>query len=200
MNDIFEEYSDEELIAKMHQGQTEIMDYLMEKYKHLVRKKARAFYLMGGDSDDLIQEGMIGLFKAVRDYNPERENSFFRFADLCVSRQMYTAVEASERKKHIPLNSYISLYSGTVDGREHEIPLQDVLADSRESNPEEMIIHRENWEQIQVELKKRLSRFETQVLEAYLDGMGYREIGELLKKEPKAIDNALQRIRKKMAE
>ena len=196
----YERYSDEELIAMMHRGKPEIMDYLMEKYKNLVRKKARAFYLMGGDNDDLIQEGMIGLFKAVRDYAPERESSFAGFADLCIVRQMYTAVEASGRKKHIPLNSYISLYSGTVGRREHEIPLQDVLPDPKEGNPEELVIDRENQEQMQKKLKKRLSKYEKLVLDAYLGGKGYREIGELLGKSPKSIDNALQRIKKKMAE
>lgn len=196
----YEKYSDEELIAMMHQGKTEIMDYLMEKYKHMVRKKARAFYLVGGDNDDLIQEGMIGLFKAVRDYDPEREGTFSGFADLCIMRQVYTAVEASGRKKHIPLNSYISLDSGVVGSQEREVPLQDVLPDPKEGNPEEMVIDRENQEQIQKKLKKRLSKYETQVLEAYLNGMGYREIGGMLGKTPKSIDNALQRIRKKMTE
>lgn len=198
--DGYDKYSDEELIAMMHHGNPEIMDYLMEKYKNLVRKKARAFYLMGGDNDDLIQEGMIGLFKAVRDYDPEREGGFYGFADLCIMRQVYTAVEASGRKKHIPLNSYISLDSGTVGRQEHEVPLQDVLPDPKEGNPEEMVIDREDQEQMQKELKKRLSKYETQVLEAYLNGMGYREIGEMLGKTPKSIDNALQRIKKKMTE
>ena len=185
----YEGYSDEELIAMMKRGEPEIMDYLMEKYKNLVRRKARALYLIGGDGDDLIQEGMIGLFKAVRDYNAEKEASFGGFADLCISRQMYTAVEASARKKHIPLNSYISLYSGTISSREHEVPLRDVLPDSREDR-----------EQMHREMKKRLSGFETQVLEAYLEGMNYKEIGEALGKPAKAIDNALQRIRKKITE
>ncbi|MCI9515501.1 MAG: RNA polymerase sporulation sigma factor SigH [Lachnospiraceae bacterium] len=196
----YEGYSDEELIAMMKRGEPEIMDYLMEKYKNLVRRKARALYLIGGDGDDLIQEGMIGLFKAVRDYNAEKEASFGGFADLCISRQMYTAVEASARKKHIPLNSYISLYSGTISSREHEVPLRDVLPDSREINPEELVIGREDREQMHREMKKRLSGFETQVLEAYLEGMNYKEIGEALGKPAKAIDNALQRIRKKITE
>ncbi|MCI5994905.1 MAG: RNA polymerase sporulation sigma factor SigH [Blautia sp.] len=194
----YTEYSDEELISMMHQGKPEIMDYLMEKYKHLVRRKARALYLMGGDGDDLIQEGMIGLFKAVRDFRSERGGSFAGFADLCISRQMYTAVEASERKKHIPLNSYISLYSGTVGSREHAVPLQDVLPDHKEINPEEMVIDRETQEQMHKELKKNLSRFETRVLGAYLEGMDYREIAEKMGKKPKAIDNALQRIKRKV--
>ena len=196
----YEGYSDEELIAMMKRGEPEIMDYLMEKYKNLVRRKARALYLIGGDGDDLIQEGMIGLFKAVRDYNAEKEASFGGFADLCISRQMYTAVEASARKKHIPLNSYISLYSGTISSREHEVPLRDVLPDSREINPEELVIGREDREQMHREMKKRLSGFETQVLEAYLEGMNYKEIGEALGKPATAIDNALQRIRKKITE
>ena len=196
----YEGYSDEELISMMHQGEPEIMDYLMEKYKHLVRRKARALYLMGGDGDDLIQEGMIGLFKAVRDFRPKRGGSFAGFANLCISRQMYTAVEASERKKNIPLNSYISLYSGTIGNREHAVPLQDVLPDYKEINPEELVIDREEQEQMQQELRKHLSRFENRVLDAYLEGMDYREIAELLGKEAKAIDNALQRIKRKVSE
>lgn len=196
----YEKYSDEKLIGLMRRDQPEIMDYLMEKYKNLVRKKVRAFYLMGGDKDDLIQEGMIGLFKAVRDYAPEREGTFSGFADLCIMRQIYTAVEASGRKKHFPLNSYISLYSGTVGPQEHEVPLQDVLPDPKDGNPEELVIDRENQEQMRQALEKRLSRYEKQVVEAYLTGMDYREIAEMLGKTPKSIDNALQRIRKKMTE
>lgn len=196
----YEKYSDEKLIGLMRRDQPEIMDYLMEKYKNLVRKKVRAFYLMGGDKDDLIQEGMIGLFKAVRDYDPEREGTFSGFADLCIMRQIYTAVEASGRKKHFPLNSYISLYSGTIGPQEHEVPLRDVLPDPKDGNPEELVIDRENQEQMRQALEKRLSRYEKQVVEAYLTGMDYREIAEMLGKTPKSIDNALQRIRKKMTE
>ncbi len=189
-------YTDEELIARMRRGESGVMDYLMDKYKNLVRKKARTLYLMGGDGDDLIQEGMIGLFKAVRDYDPEREGSFSGFAALCVLRQMYTAVEASCRKKHIPLNSYVSLYSGTAE--EGKVPLREVLADPREGNPEDLVLHREAQEQMAGKIKKYLSRYEIQVLEAYLNGMSSREIGRLLGKTPKSIDNALQRIRRKM--
>ena len=196
----YSEYTDEELIVKMNQGQTEIMDYLMEKYKNLVRKKARVLYLIGGDNDDLIQEGMIGLFKAVRDYRKDRELSFYGFADLCISRQMYTAVEASNRKKHTPLNSYISLYSGTLKKKEHPVLLQDVLTDQKERNPEDQVIYRESQKQLQEEMKKHLSTYEKQVLEFYLEGMDYQEIAAILKREPKSIDNALQRIKKKISE
>ena len=198
MEQPYSEISDEELIERLRDGEEPITEYIMNKYKNLVRSKAKSMYILGADSEDLIQEGMIGLFKAVRDFRSERGGSFAGFADLCISRQMYTAVEASERKKHIPLNSYISLYSGTVGSREHAVPLQDVLPDHKEINPEEMVIDRETQEQMHKELKKNLSRFETRVLGAYLEGMDYREIAEKMGKKPKAIDNALQRIKRKV--
>lgn len=192
----YENLSDEQLIERLRAGNKQIMDYILDKYKPLVLGKANAMFLIGGDTDDLIQEGMIGLFKAVRDYDPEREGSFSGFAALCVLRQMYTAVEASCRKKHIPLNSYVSLYSGTAE--EGKVPLREVLADPREGNPEDLVLHREAQEQMAGKIKKYLSRYEIQVLEAYLNGMSSREIGRLLGKTPKSIDNALQRIRRKM--
>ena len=192
-------YSDEELIEKLRAGNAEIIDYIMDKYKDLVRKKARALYLMGGDNDDLIQEGMIGLFKAIRDYQESREASFYHFADLCISRQMYSAIEASNRKKHTPLNSYISLYSGTTKQDEQMILLQDILPSIQDGNPEDLVIHQESVKQIEQEMKSRLSKFEQQVLDCFLQGLDYLEIGEILGKEAKSIDNALQRIRKKLS-
>ena len=192
-------YSDEELIEKLRAGNAEIIDYIMDKYKDLVRKKARALYLMGGDNDDLIQEGMIGLFKAIRDYQESREASFYHFADLCISRQMYSAIEASNRKKHTPLNSYISLYSGTTKQDEQMILLQDILPSVQDGNPEDLVIHQESVKQIEQEMKSRLSKFEQQVLDCFLQGLDYLEIGEILGKEAKSIDNALQRIRKKLS-
>ena len=112
---MYENVSDEELIVRLRQGETQITDYIMDKYKHLVRKKAKSMFILGGDNDDLIQEGMIGLFKAIRDYDIGRDASFFTFADLCISRQMYNAVQAARREKHAPLNSYISLYADMSD-------------------------------------------------------------------------------------
>ena len=184
----YEECSDEELIARLRKGESGISDYLMEKYKELVRQRARAMYLIGGETDDLIQEGMIGLFKAVQDYEPDREASFRTFAGLCIDRQLYTAIQSSNRKKHIPLNSYISLSeeeSGSLEGL-------------WSANPEALIIDRESTGLLEQEISRALSPMENKVLEYYLRGCGYVQIAELMGKKPKSIDNALQRIRAKI--
>ena len=183
--------TDEELIARLRAGEREITDYLIDKYKSLVRTRARALYLVGGDHEDLIQEGMLGLFKAVRDYNPGKEASFATFAGLCIDRQMYSAVASSQRQKHQPLNSFVSL-SEPVS--EQELRLVD------EETPEEIMISRENVIGMHERIKERLSKFEYQVLELYLKGYDYTQIAEKLGKQPKAIDNALQRIRSKVRE
>lgn len=190
----YETYSDEELIAKLRDNETEIMDYILDKYKPLVRKRANALYLIGGDTDDLIQEGMIGLFKAIRDYSPKHEASFYHFADLCIARQMYTAVEASRRKKHAPLNSYISLYDDFGEGG---VALADVLTGKADENPEHMLINRENFEQKLEKLSENLSKMEKQVFDYMLEGLNYRQIAEKMGKSPKAIDNAIQRMKGK---
>lgn len=196
----YEGYSDEELIAMMKRGEPEIMDYLMEKYKNLVRRKARALYLIGGDGDDLIQEGMIGLFKAVRDYDSGRDASFFTFADLCISRQMYTAVQASGRQKHAPLNSYISLYGHVASGSEQgeEAQLLNLLSSKAELSPEEMMIDKENVKSLEQTIERELSTFEKQVLDLYLTGMSYVQIAKVLGRDGKSADNALQRIKGKL--
>lgn len=183
--------TDEELIARLRAGEREITDYLIDKYKSLVRTRARALYLVGGDHEDLIQEGMFGLFKAVRDYKPGKEASFATFAGLCIDRQMYSAVASSQRQKHQPLNSFVSL-SEPVS--EQELRLVD------EETPEEIMISRENVIGMHERIKERLSKFEYQVLELYLKGYDYTQIAEKLGKQPKAIDNALQRIRSKVRE
>lgn len=183
--------TDEELIARLRAGEREITDYLIDKYKSLVRTRARALYLVGGDHEDLIQKGMLGLFKAVRDYKPGKEASFATFAGLCIDRQMYSAVASSQRQKHQPLNSFVSL-SEPVS--EQELRLVD------EETPEEIMISRENVIGMHERIKERLSKFEYQVLELYLKGYDYTQIAEKLGKQPKAIDNALQRIRSKVRE
>ena len=156
-------------------------------------------YILGADSDDLIQEGMIGLFKAVRDYDIGRDASFSTFADLCVSRQMYTAVQASRRQKHIPLNTYISLDNSAGTNREgEEEKLVNVLAFRSGQSPEEMVIDRENVTQLERTIEKELSSFEKQVLDLYLTGMGYQQIARVLGKDDKSTDNALQRIKTKL--
>ena len=190
----YKEYSDEELIVLLRQGEDSIMDFLMNKYKPLVRKKTNALYLIGGENDDLIQEGMIGLFKAIRDFQVEKETSFYHFAEICITRQLYSAVEASNRKKHIPLNTYVSLFG---DGTDQEMELEDQLG-SHQENPEKLVIEQEIWRDFYKKLFAGLSSMEQKVLGLYLDGSNYVQIAEIMGKEPKSIDNALQRIRQKI--
>ncbi len=196
----YELYSDEQLIDRIRDGETDIADYLIDKYKNLVRKKAKSMFILGADKDDLIQEGMIGLFKAIRDYDAGRDASFLTFADLCVSRQMYTAVQASGREKHAPLNSYISLYAdiSEQDGGDKQGELIQVLTAQEESNPEKIVIDKENLETIEAMIEKELSSFEKQVLDLYVTGMSYAQIAKVLGRDEKATDNALQRLKAKM--
>ena len=189
----YEHMTDEQLIGKLRKGDRNIIDYIMEKYKNLVRKEANAMYLLGGENDDLIQEGMIGLFKAVQDFNVEQETSFYSFAKLCITRQMYSAIEASKRKKHSPLNSYISLYETS----EEQGSLIETMAAGQESNPEELLVSREYAELLEMKLEESLSELENRVLYLHLLGTDYKTIARLLDKSPKTIDNALQRIKGK---
>lgn len=199
MGNNYETSKDEELILRIRDGEEKITDYIMEKYKNLVRSKAGSMYILGADREDLIQEGMIGLFKAIRDYDIGRDASFATFADLCVARQMYTAVQAAGRKKHAPLNSYVSLYAGNgSDKTEEEKELLDSLVSRDEQNPEELLIDRENVERIEKAIESELSSFERQVLDLYLTGMKYTEIARVLGKDDKSTDNALQRCRSKI--
>ena len=184
---------DVELIFRFKNGESEILDYLMEKYKNMVRKKSRTMFLIGGENDDLIQEGMIGLFKAVRDYQPDKDATFQTFASICVDRQIYNAIQSSNRQKHQPLNSYVSLSEQGGENEEH-------LGDTWVENPESIIIDQENVENLEQEITTTLSPMENQVLEYYLAGNGYGEIAELMGKTPKSIDNALRRIRTKIKE
>ena len=189
----YEAFSDEELIEKLRQGEKDITDYILEKYKPLVRKKTNAMYLIGGETEDLIQEGMIGLFKAIRDYRSDKDASFYHFAELCINRQLYSALEASNRKKHQPLNSYISL----SDQEQQSAVAAEFLVD-RERTPEQMVIEQELWEEYKKRLEQNLSKMENKVLQYYLDGNHYIQIAEIMGKSPKSIDNALQRIRQKI--
>ena len=196
----YQSLTDEELILRSRaadaQECAEITDYLLAKFKPLVRSMSNEFFIIGGDSDDLIQEGMIGLFKAIRDYDVQREASFSTFANLCVRRQIYSAMEASNRKKHTPLNSYISLFS---DDEEEKNSLEEHLFDETTVSPEQLVIEQEFWEEFYQELWKRLSKLEREVLSLYREGRSYTEIAAIMNKDPKAIDNALQRIRKKVS-
>lgn len=185
----YETMTDEQLIRRLQNGEKEIMDYIMDKYKNLVRKEAKAMYLLGGENDDLIQEGMIGLFKAVQDYRSDREASFQTFAGICIDRQLYSAVKNSNRQKHIPLNSYVSL------SEEEELGALEGLWSE---NPEALIIDRENTGFLKKKISKALSPMENKVLDLYLRGYGYVQIAEMMEKKPKSIDNALQRIRAKI--
>ncbi len=194
-------YSDEDLVLTIRGGEEKGMDYLMNKYKNLVRSKARSMYILGADSEDLIQEGMIGLFKAVRDYDTGRDAGFYTFADLCISRQMYTAVQAADRQKHIPLNKYISLYStisDSAEGADEQIELVDALPERNMPGPEEQVIDKENVEYIEKTIEESLSSFEKQVLDLYLTGMKYTQIAKVLGRDDKSTDNALCRIKTKL--
>lgn len=196
------EYSDEKdevLIQRLRDGENDITDFIMNKYKNLVRKKALSMHILGADKDDLIQEGMIGLFKAIRDYDCGRDASFYTFADLCISRQMYSAVEASLRKKHIPLNSYVSLYS-RIDEEDttSETTLENALASDKEMNPEQQLIDRENVRLLEEAIERELSAAERQVLGLYLTGMSYTQIAKVLNKDEKSTDNALHRAKSKL--
>ena len=195
----YENIPDEQLIRRLRDGETAIMDYIISKYKYLVIRAAKAIYLIGGENDDLIQEGMIGLFKAVRDFDTNQETSFYSFAELCISRQMYTAIKLSQRQKHIPLNSYVSLYDiKKTDYDDKQAPLIEQLETESNSNPEELFLDKERMQMLVEQLNERLSDMERRVLHLHLQGEDYRSIAELLDKSPKSIDNALQRIRQKM--
>ena len=194
----YDRMTDEQLLCDYKNGNQEIMDYLMVKYKSMVRKKARAMYLLGGENEDLIQEGMIGLIKAVRDFDVTQKTSFSSFAELCVSRQMYSAIEASNRKKHLPLNSYVSLYEDSEEVEEgRSLPLIDTIESSKENDPEVLYFGKEYTEAFAEQLKELLSPLENHVLYLHLMGTDYRTIAELLGKSPKSVDNALQRIKTK---
>ena len=200
LNEKYEGLTDEEMIILFRDGDREAMEKLLEKYKGMVLSKARSMYILGGDSEDLLQEGMLGLFKAVRDYDSGRDASFRSFAQLCVSRQLYTAVKASARKKHLPLNSAISLSRPVREenGEEREEELLDCLEADPSTNPEEYLIGQEQTERLEAMIENELSPLEKQVLELYLTGMGYVEIAHVLNRDEKSTDNALQRIRAKL--
>ena len=194
----YRQATDEELIVRLRDGEEQITDYIMDKYKNLVRSKAGSMFILGADRDDLIQEGMIGLFKAIRDYDCGRDASFFTFAELCISRQMYSAVQAAGRMKHIPLNSYISLYGGSNgQGEEEENYVLSVLADNG-LNPEDLVIDKENVEYLEKQIDQELSAFEKQVLDLHVTGMSYSQIARVLGRDEKSTDNALQRIKGKI--
>ncbi len=188
--------SDEALVELSHSGDSRADELLCERYKNMVRIKARPYFLMGADREDLLQEGMIGLYKAIRDYSPEHSMSFRSFADLCILRQIITAIKRATRKKHAPLNSYISIYRTVEDERER--PLIDTMSGVRTEDPEELFISRESLAGMQDMLDQMLSQLEKEVLTLFLDGRSYQEIAARLGRGTKTVDNALQRIKKKL--
>lgn len=194
----YESLSDEELILRLRDGDNRVTEYIIEKYKDLVRRKSKSMYILGADHEDLLQEGMIGLFKAIRDYDAGRDASFYTFAELCVTRQIYTAVQSAGRKKHSFLNFYVSLYGNPgKNGEEYPELMQELVAGDAK-NPEDLVIDQENLKSLEHIIEQELSGFEKQVLELCLTGMNYTEIARVLGRTDKATDNALQRLKAKI--
>ena len=196
---IYHQHKDEEVVYMVQQGDNAAQEYLLDKYKPLVRAKSKAYFLMGADSEDIIQEGMIGLYKAVRDYNKEKNASFRSFAELCINRQMITAIKAATRQKHQPLNSYVSLNKPMYEEESEQTYMDFLQGDAGALlNPEVLLIGQENKNFLEGQMEKNLSSFETKVLVLYLQGRSYFEIAEVLHKPEKSVDNALQRVKKKL--
>ncbi|RKQ85587.1 RNA polymerase sigma-30 (SigH) subunit [Brockia lithotrophica] len=193
-----EERSDEELVRLVQLGHSEALDVLLDRYRTFVRVKARSYFLVGADREDIVQEGMIGFFKAIRDFRDDRPSSFRAFAEMCVTRQMITAVKTATRQKHLPLNSYVSLDKPIYEDEFSERTLLDVLGDEAESDPLVHLVREEERRELGERLREILSDFEKNVLLLYLDGNSYQEIAERLHRQVKAVDNALQRIKRKL--
>lgn len=194
----FENMSDEEIVLDAKDNSNTIaLDYLINKYRNFVRAKARSYFLIGADREDIIQEGMIGLYKAIRDFRTDKLSSFRAFAELCVTRQIITAIKTATRQKHIPLNSYVSLNKPIYD-EDSDRTLLDVLSGSKISDPEDLVISREEFIDIEEKMGEILSDLEWKVLMAYLDGKSYQEIAVELERHVKSIDNALQRVKRKL--
>ncbi|MDK2856278.1 MAG: polymerase sporulation-specific sigma factor [Bacillota bacterium] len=192
-----DETQDEELVAQARDGSEAALETLINKYKNFVRAKARSYFLVGADREDIIQEGMIGLYKAVRDFRNDKLSSFRAFAELCVTRQIITAIKTATRQKHIPLNSYVSLNKPIYD-EDSDRTLLDVLSGVHVSDPEELVINREEFDDIEEKMGEILSDLEWKVLVSYLEGRSYQEIAVDLNRHVKSIDNALQRVKRKL--
>jgi RNA polymerase sporulation-specific sigma factor len=193
----FKDKSDEEIVAQAKSGNNRAQEYLISKYENFVKAKARSYFLIGADKEDIYQEGMIGLYKAIRDFNPEKSTSFKAFAEICVIRQIITAIKTATRQKHIPLNNYISLNKPIYE-EESERTLLDVLTGLKITDPEELMISKEQIDYIEGKISKVLSGLELEVLTSYLDGKSYQEIASDLERHSKSIDNALQRVKRKL--
>lgn len=192
---LYHQLSDEELVRDIRVGDQEALEYLIHKYKNFVRAKARSYFLIGADHEDIVQEGMIGLYKAIRDFRGDKLASFKAFAELCITRQIITAIKTATRQKHIPLNSYVSLDKPSHDDSDRT--LYDTLTGGR-TNPEEIYINREEHSDIEDKISQILSDLERKVLMLYLDGRSYQEIAVDLNRHVKSIDNALQRVKRKL--
>lgn len=188
---------DEEVIDETRLGNSRALEYLIDKYKGFVRAKARTYFLIGADREDIIQEGMIGLYKAIRDFREDKLSSFRAFAELCITRQIITAIKTATRQKHIPLNSYISLNKPIFDD-ESDRTLMDIISEDTINDPEEMVINREEFSGIEEKMGEILSGLECEVLSLYLEGKSYQEIACELDRHVKSIDNALQRVKRKL--
>ncbi|OIK12042.1 RNA polymerase, sigma 30 subunit, SigH [Bacillus sp. OV322] len=191
------QFDDDVLIDLVHKGDSEALDFLIHKYRNFVRAKARTYFLIGADKEDIVQEGMIGLYKAIRDFKGDKLSSFKAFAELCITRQIITAIKTATRQKHIPLNSYISLDKPIYD-EESDRTLMDVISGTKALDPEELIISQEEFDDIELKMAELLSDLERKVLSLYLDGQSYQEISEELNRHVKSIDNALQRVKRKL--
>ena len=200
MKQLYEKYvqfDDDVLVDLVHNGDSEVLDYLIHKYRNFVRAKARTYFLIGADKEDIVQEGMIGLYKAIRDFKGDKLSSFKAFAELCITRQIITAIKTATRQKHIPLNSYVSLDKPIYDD-ESDRTLMDVISGAKVLDPEELIINKEEFDDIEIKMADLLSDLERKVLSLYLDGQTYQEISEELNRHVKSIDNALQRVKRKL--
>lgn len=193
----YELLTDEEVVDLVRDDDTEALEYLINKYKNFVRAKARSYFLIGADREDIVQEGMIGLYKSIRDFRGDKLTSFKAFAELCITRQIITAIKTATRQKHIPLNSYVSLDKPIYD-EDSDRTLLDVICGTKVTDPEELFINREEFDDIEGKMSEILSDLERQVLMLYLDGRSYQQIAVELKRHVKSIDNALQRVKRKL--
>jgi RNA polymerase sporulation-specific sigma factor len=195
---VIDEQSDEQLISLHREGDGRAMDALLARYRNFARSKARSYFLVGADKEDIVQEAMIGLYKAVRDFSAERETSFRAFADVCITRQIITAIKMATRQKHIPLNTYVSLSKPLATDEEPDRALMDVLQPHEVTDPAELVISSEELRSMKLAFAEILSDFEIEVLHLYVEGKSYQEIAALLRRQLKAVDNALQRIKRKV--
>lgn len=193
----YDQLVEERVVELGRDGDIKAQEYIITKYKNFVRSKSRSYFIIGADKEDIIQEGMIGLFKAIRDFKAEKESCFRAFAELCITRQMITAIKTATRQKHMPLNSYVSL-NKPISDEDNDRTLMDVLTSSYPTDPEEIFISKEEYSRLESVMDEELSEFELKVLQYYLDGRTYQEIAKDLDRHVKSIDNALQRVKRKL--